>query len=260
MTKLFLETNVLLFHTFPQLNNLLLLPIWLCLAARTNRPAGPAMPLAIFDLDNTLLGGDSDHAWGEFACEHGLVDAAGFAERNDAFYQDYLAGVLDIDAYLRHALSPLIGQTRATAERWHRQFMKEKIEPMLLPAADELLARHRRQGHQLLIITATNRFITEPIAQRLGVAELIACEVEIVDGRYTGEPCGIPSYGAGKVTRMQAWLDQNGRSLQGSYFYSDSHNDLPLLSHVEHPVAVDPDDTLRSHAENLGWPVISLRD
>jgi HAD superfamily hydrolase (TIGR01490 family) len=218
------------------------------------------MSLAIFDLDNTLLGGDSDHAWGEFACEKGLVDAAGFAERNDAFYQDYLEGTLDIDAYLRHALSPLVGQPRSTIEDWHRQFMAEKIEPMMLPRAKELLSSHRQRGHRLLIITATNRYITEPIARRLGVAELIACEGEIVDGMYTGEPSGVPSYGAGKVTRMQSWLAQNGQSLEGSYFYSDSHNDLPLLSEVEHPVAVDPDDTLRAHAENLGWPVISLRD
>jgi HAD superfamily hydrolase (TIGR01490 family) len=218
------------------------------------------MPLAIFDLDNTLLGGDSDHAWGEFACELGLVDAASFGECNDAFYEDYLAGTLDIDAYLRHALSPLIGQPAATIERWHRQFMAEKIEPMLLPLADELLAKHRQLGDRLIIVTATNRYITGPIARRLGVTELIACEGEIVDGVYTGEPSGIPSYGAGKVTHIQTWLAQNGQSLQGSYFYSDSHNDLPLLSIVEHPVAVDPDDTLRAHAQTRGWPVISLRE
>ena len=218
------------------------------------------MALAIFDLDNTLLGGDSDHAWGEFACEQGLVDVAGFAERNDAFYRDYLAGSLDIDAYMRHALSPLIGQPPETIARWHLQFMQDKVEPMLLPRADALLARHRRQGDQLIIVTATNRYVTEPIARRLGVTELLASEGEIVDGMYTGEPSGIPSYGAGKVTRLQSWLSQQQQDLAGSYFYSDSHNDLPLLSLVEHPVAVDADATLREHAQARGWPVISLRD
>ncbi len=218
------------------------------------------MPLAIFDLDNTLLGGDSDHAWGEFVCERGLVDVAGFAERNDAFYRDYLAGRLDIDAYMRHALSPLIGQPPETIACWHRQFMHDKVEPMLLPQADALLTRHRRGGDQLIIVTATNRYITEPIARRLGVTELLASEGEIVDGVYTGEPSGIPSYGAGKVTRLQSWLSHHQQDLAGSYFYSDSHNDLPLLSLVEHPVAVDPDATLREHAQARGWPVISLRD
>ncbi len=218
------------------------------------------MPLAIFDLDNTLLGGDSDHAWGEFACEQGLVDAAGFAERNDAFYQDYLAGTLDIDAYVRHALSPLIGQPAATIARWHQHFMRAKIEPMLLPKSEALLASHREQGDQLIIVTATNRYITEPIARRLGVTELLACEGEISDGMYTGEPSGVLSYGAGKVTRMQTWLAQHEQTLSGSYFYTDSHNDLPLLSIVDHPVAVDPDDTLRLHAEGKAWPIISLRE
>jgi len=205
------------------------------------------------------LEGDSDHAWGEFASEHGLVDGPGFLERNDAFYEDYLRGTLDIDAYLRHALSPLVGQAPATLARWHTQFMREKIEPMLLPKAEQLLARHRRQGDRLIIITATNRYVTEPIAQRMGVGELLACEGEIIAGRYTGEPCGIPSYGAGKVTRLQQWLSEQQQNLHGSYFYSDSHNDIPLLSVVDHPVAVDPDDRLREHAQAQGWPVISLR-
>jgi HAD superfamily hydrolase (TIGR01490 family) len=218
------------------------------------------VPLAIFDLDNTLLGGDSDHAWGEFACEQGLVDANGFAERNDAFYQDYLAGTLDIDAYLRHALSPLIGQSAATIARWHQHFMRAKIEPLLLPKSAALLASHREQGDQLIIITATNRYITEPIARRLGVTELLASEGEIIDGRYTGAPSGVPSYAAGKVTRIQSWLAQHGQTLEGSYFYSDSHNDLPLLSIVDHPVAVDPDAILHAHAEQHAWPIISLRE
>jgi HAD superfamily hydrolase (TIGR01490 family) len=218
------------------------------------------MALAIFDLDNTLLGGDSDHAWGEFACELGIVDPEVFGRRNDDFFRDYQAGVLDIDAYLRHALSPLAGQDMATTQSWHRQFMSDKIKPMLLPAASALLERHRQAGDELLIITATNRYITEPIAALLGVTDLLACDAQIVDGRYTGEPEGVPSYGEGKVTRLQQWLAQTQLSLEDSWFYSDSHNDLPLLKIVDHPIAVDPDDTLRAAAESAGWPIISLRD
>jgi HAD superfamily hydrolase (TIGR01490 family) len=217
------------------------------------------MTLAIFDLDNTLLGGDSDHAWGEFACEYGLVDAEEFAIRNDAFYEDYQAGQLDIHAYLRHALSPLIGQSEATIKRWHQQFMREKIDAMILPAALELVEQHRQQGDVLLVITATNRYIAEPIIKRYGIEYLIASEGEIVDRMYTGEGSGLPSYGAGKVTRLQSWMQPRGLDLKGSYFYSDSHNDIPLLSEVERAIAVDPDKKLREHAQNAGWPVISLR-
>ncbi|MEP5765744.1 MAG: HAD family hydrolase [Halieaceae bacterium] len=217
------------------------------------------MALAIFDLDNTLLGGDSDHAWGEFACETGIVDAVSFGQRNDTFYQDYLAGSLDIEAYLRHALEPIAGQPPELIAQWHAAFMQAKIEPMFLPAATALLEKHRQAGDHLLIITATNRFITEPIAQRLGVEDLLACEGEMRDGRYTGEPTGILSYAEGKVTRLQQWLQETGMTLQGSCFYSDSHNDLPLLKAVARPVAVDPDERLRAHAQRQGWEIISLR-
>jgi HAD superfamily hydrolase (TIGR01490 family) len=218
------------------------------------------MTLAIFDLDNTLLGGDSDHAWGQFVCEHGIVDGADFAQRNDQFYLDYQAGNLDIEAYLRFALSPLVGQPEERLARWHRTFMAEKVLPMILPQGRELLARHRRQGHRLLIITATNAFVTRPIAEALGVSELIASEGEIIDGRYTGEPAGVPAYHAGKVIRLRAWLAQHDEGLEGAWFYSDSHNDLPLLELVDNPVAVDPDDILLDHARRRAWPVISLRD
>jgi len=220
----------------------------------------PPVTLAIFDLDNTLLGGDSDNLWGQFVCERGLVDGEDFAARNDQFYADYKAGSLDIEAYLRFALSTLAGHSPAELEAWHRDFMASKIEPILLPKAEQLLASHRQQGHELLIITATNEFITRPIAEFLGVEQLIACEGEIVDGRYTGEPRGVPSYHAGKVTRLNMWLEERGISLDGAFFYSDSHNDLPLLEIVDHPVAVDPDDILRARAVEEGWPVISLRD
>ena len=218
------------------------------------------MTLAIFDLDNTLIGGDSDYLWGCFVCEQGLVDGDEFAARNEQFYADYQAGKLDIRAYLRFALSPLVGQAPETLAAWHRKFMATKIEPIMLPKAAALIESHRTRGHELLIVTATNHFITRPIADTLGIAELLACEAEMVDGRYTGEPSGVPSYHEGKVTRLRAWLADRDTTLDGAYFYSDSHNDLPLLKLVDHPVAVDPDPTLLAHAEAAGWPVISLRD
>ena len=217
------------------------------------------MTLAIFDLDNTLIAGDSDNLWGQFLCEQGLVDSAGFDLQNEQFYRDYRAGNLDIDAYLRFALAPLRGQSMEILASWHRQFMHDKIEPIMLPRATALIAGHREQGHHLLVITATNAFITRPIADALGIEDLLACEAEIVDGLYTGEPRGIPSYHAGKVTRLNNWLATRDISMDGSYFYSDSHNDLPLLERVDKPIAVDPDDALRSRAKDAGWPIISLR-
>jgi HAD superfamily hydrolase (TIGR01490 family) len=192
-------------------------------------------------------------------CEQQLVDGDDFGTRADQFYADYEAGQLDIDAYLRFALSPLVGQPPGVISEWHRRFMDDKIRPILLPAADRLIADHRGRGHELLIVTATNRFITEPIARTLGIDNLIACEGETVDGVYTGEPAGIPSFQAGKVTRLRRWLTGRDTSLEGAYFYSDSHNDLALLELVDNPVAVDPDAILLAHAETRGWPVISLR-
>jgi len=217
------------------------------------------MPLAIFDLDNTLIAGDSDNLWGEFVCELGIADAEEYGRQNDQFYEDYKAGELDIDAYLRFALSTLVGQAPETLSAWHREFMARMIDPIILPRAVELIENHRQQGHELLVITATNRFITEPIVQRLGIDNLLACEGEIVDGRYTGEPLGVPSFHEGKVLRLQQWLDGRGVDLASAWFYSDSHNDLPLLELVDNPVAVDPDDTLRARAQDMNWPIISLR-
>ena len=218
------------------------------------------MTLAIFDLDNTLIDGDSDHLWGQFLCERELVDGAVFAQQNEQFYRDYQSGNLDIDAYLRFALAPLRGQPMATLAGWHRQFMDSKIRPIMLPQAASLIARHRQQGDHLLVITATNAFITRPIVDALGITDMLACEAEIIDGLYTGNPRGIPSYHAGKVTRLNSWLAEHKVSMEGAFFYSDSHNDLPLLELVDNPVAVDPDDTLRERAQALGWPIISLRN
>ena len=218
------------------------------------------MALAIFDLDNTLIGGDSDHAWGEFVAEQGYVDGSEFQAQNDLFYQQYLQGQLDIDAYLRFALSPLKDQELETLGQWHAQFMTSKIQPMWLPKAEALLKQHRDQGDFLLIITATNLFVTGPIAQQLAVDDILASEGEIVEGRYTGEPKGIPCFQEGKVQRLQQWLKGNPEhQLEGSYFYSDSHNDIALMSVVDNAIAVDPDEKLARHAEQQGWPVISLR-
>lgn len=217
------------------------------------------MALAIFDLDNTLIGGDSDYLWGQFVCEQGIVDAEEHGAQNDKFYADYKSGNLDIEAYLRFALGPLRGQSPETLESWQRQFMDRKIKPIMLPKASRLIDNHRRRGDDLLVITATNRFVTGPIASALGIDELIACEAEIVDGAYTGEPAGIPSYHAGKVTRLLDWISARDISLDGAYFYSDSHNDLPLLELVDKPVAVDPDEILLARAREAGWPIISLR-
>ncbi|MDP4789849.1 MAG: HAD-IB family hydrolase, partial [Haliea sp.] len=162
------------------------------------------MTLAIFDLDNTLIQGDSDHLWGQFVCEQGLVDSGRFALDNERFYRDYQAGKLDIDAYLHFALGPLRGRSPEELAPLHRQFMREKIEPIMLPRAQALIANHRQQGHRLLVITATNHFITRPIVDAFGIEDLLACDAELVDGRYTGAPTGIPSYHQGKVLRLQA--------------------------------------------------------
>ncbi|MBU2952405.1 HAD family hydrolase [Marinobacter sp. F3R08] len=218
------------------------------------------MTLAIFDLDNTLLAGDSDHAWGEFLVEEGIVDAEEYRLANDRFYQEYLNGELDILRYLGFALQPLANHNVSELLAWRNLFMERKVRPMMLAGAKALLNRHRDQGHTLMIITATNRFVTEPIAQALGIEHLIATEPELVNGHYTGEVAGTPSFQDGKVTRLNDWLNAHKRTLEGAWFYSDSHNDLPLLKLVDNPVAVDPDPTLEKYARDNGWKVMSLRD
>lgn len=217
------------------------------------------MTLALFDLDNTLLGGDSDHAWGLFLVAKGLVDADYYSAANDRFYAEYQAGTLDINAYLAFALAPLTRFKQAELTALHQEFMAQFIEPLILPKALALLDTHRQQGHRLVIITATNRFITGPIAERLGVADLLATEAEVIDGRYTGNISGTPCFQGGKVVRLQQWLAEQGEDLTGSYFYSDSINDVPLLEVVTHPVAVDPDARLLAWAKERGHAVLSLR-
>jgi len=217
------------------------------------------LALAIFDLDNTLLGGDSDYLWGLFLAEQGIVDGAEYERANARFYADYRAGRLDIYAFLRFALAPLRDNAPEDLLRWRAQFLHEKIAPIILPAARTLIERHRAAADTLLIITATNAFVTAPIAEALGVPHLIATVPEQVDGRYTGGVAGTPAFQEGKVVRLHEWLSASGADLAGSSFYSDSHNDLPLLERVDHPVAVDPDEPLERHARARGWPVISLR-
>lgn len=220
------------------------------------------MNLAIFDLDNTLLHGDSDHAWGEFLVAEGFVDAIEFKNKNDEFFAHYRAGTLDIESYLQFALSAIAGKSEAELDSWRQRFMQTRVEAMILEAAWPLLRQHEDNGDLVVIVTATNAFVTEPIAQRLGVKNLIACEVEKIAGRYTGRSIGIPSFKEGKIIRVNAWLAEMGKSLADfdrSYFYSDSLNDLPLLNIVTDPIAVDPDEILRAHALARDWPIISLR-
>ena len=217
------------------------------------------MPLAIFDLDNTLIAGDSDHLWGRYLCRRGLVNSENFSRENDRFLAEYERGELDIEAYLRFALGPLAGRPMAEVSPWRDEFMRDWIAPLMLPAAEALLQRHRDAGDRLLIITATNEFVTRPIASALGVEELLGCALEIEGGVITGRGRGIPTYREGKVQRLREWLAAEGESLSAACFYSDSHNDLPLLEVVDHPVAVDPDARLAAVARERGWPVISLR-
>lgn len=220
------------------------------------------MKLALFDLDNTLLGGDSDFEWAQFLIGEGVLDREVYEARNQEFYDQYKAGTLDIHEFLDFQLKPLSRHPRAQLDAWHQRFMAGSIRPIMLPKGRELIEHHRAQGHELVIVTATNSFVTAPIAAELGVAHLIATEPEHQGGEFTGKVAGTPSFRDGKVKRLEEWLQSRGRNwgeVTESWFYSDSLNDLPLLSKVSHPVAVDPDDTLRTHAEAQGWPVISLR-
>lgn len=217
------------------------------------------MSLAIFDLDNTLLGGDSDYLWGQFLIEQGIVERDYYEREHRRFYDEYLAGTLDIHEFLQFQLRPLTVHDLATLHVLRDQFLQEKIAPIILPKARDLVQRHRAQGDHLLIITATNSFITAPIAEMFGISALIASEPRMEQGRYTGEVEGVPTYREGKVVRLKDWLSTREIDLKGSWFYSDSHNDLSLLKEVSHPVAVDPDATLAQYAEDQGWPIISLR-
>ena len=220
------------------------------------------MNLTLFDLDNTLLNGDSDFEWAQFLIEQGVLDRELFEAKNLFFYEQYKAGTLDIHEFLDFQLKPLSRHPRELLNGWHDKFMRQKVRGMITEPARELVSRHRAAGDMCVIITATNSFVTAPIAQEFGVTHLIATEPEQKDGEFTGRVSGIPSFREGKITRLNSWMVQHGwswSSFGDSWFYSDSLNDLPLLAKVTNPVAVDPDAILRAHATQQSWPIISLR-
>ena len=220
------------------------------------------MRLALFDLDNTLLSGDSDYEWGQFLVEHGVLDRESYEAQNRTYYEQYVAGTLDIHEYLGFALRPLAAHAPDDLGRWHAEFMRLRILPMITPAARALVQRHLGAGELCAIITATNSFVTAPIARAFGVKHLIATQPEMREGRFTGRVAGTPCFRDGKLARLEEWLagmDRRLRDFEESTFYSDSHNDLPLLERVTRAVAVDPDEALAAEAARRGWPVISLR-
>lgn len=220
------------------------------------------MKLALFDLDNTLLDGDSDFEWSQFLIRIGILDRELFEVKNLAFYEQYKAGTLDIHEFLDFQLKPLSRHSRKVLDDWHRQFMDQSVMPMIRQPARDLVRLHRDAGDICVIITATNSFVTAPIAREFGVEHLIATEPEQRDGEFTGGVAAVPCFREGKITRLDSWLNERGWTLDSfeeSTFYSDSLNDLPLLSRVKRPVAANPDETLLKHARQLGWDVISLR-
>jgi len=224
----------------------------------------PAPNLALFDLDNTLLAGDSDYEWAQFLISKGVVDKEVQEARNNEFYEHYKAGTLDIRAFLDFQLAPLARHGRRELDAWHREFMATRIAPIISDKSMALVRRHLDAGDLCAVVTATNSFVTGPIARAFGIANLIATipGADAATGRFSGAPTGVPSFQAGKITRVEAWLVESGHwwgSFEQTWFYSDSHNDLPLMKKVSHPVAVDPDPTLKSHAEAQRWPVITLR-
>jgi len=217
------------------------------------------MSLALFDLDNTLLAGDSDYAWGEFLIAEGLVDGPLYRRENDRYFAQYQAGTLDIMQFLAFALRPLAENDAARLESLRTRFVETRILPLIAPKARALVDKHRAGGDRLAIVTSTNSFVTAPIARALGIADLLATEPEMIDGRYTGRVAGVPCFREGKVTRVDEWLARERLNWSGSWCYSDSHNDVPLLERATHPVAVDPDERLRAIARARGWEIISLR-
>ncbi len=217
------------------------------------------MRLALFDLDDTLIEGDSDVEWSELLATHGAMDAA----RTRAFHVEYQAGTLDIDEFLRFQLEPLAREPIERLLSWRREYLVERIRPRIRGAARRIVDEHARAGHEVALITATHRFLVDPIAEELSIPHVIASEPELVDGRFTGRVSGTPCFREGKIERLRAWLASRGlglEDLEESWFYSDSHNDLPLLSRVTHPMCVCPDRKLAAHAQRAGWPVLDLRN
>ena len=218
--------------------------------------------LALFDLDNTLLVGDSDYNWSLFLINEGLLDAQSHHERNEQFYLDYKNGNLDIFKFLEFQLKPLSQHPKKFLDALHLKYMDKVIRPMMTQKAQDLVNEHQAAGDLCIVITATNSFVTKPIATAYGIEHLIGTDPEMLNGEYTGGVIGVPSFQEGKVTRIKQWLEARGQQLSDyktSYFYSDSHNDLPLMKLVTNPVPVDADETLRLFAKQQGWPLISLR-
>ena len=217
------------------------------------------MSLAIFDLDNTLISDDSDFLWGQFLVDRGIVDKDLYEEANTRFYEDYKQGKLDIVEFLHFSLAPLANNKPEQLYKWRAQFIEEIIKPIQLKPAIRLVNKHRFRGDTVMVITATNRFVTEPIVKLFGIDNLLATTPEFVKGRYTGKFNGTPCYQEGKVTLLKEWLENSTETLENSWFYSDSHNDLSLLKLVDNPVAVDPDEKLGEYAKQADWSIISLR-
>lgn len=217
------------------------------------------MALALFDLDNTLLAGDSDYLWGCFLADQGIVDKASYERDNQRFMDDYNRGTLDIFEFLAFSLKPLRDNAPETLSQLQRQFLEQKIRPIMSPASFDLIDKHRQAGDTLAVITATNSFVTTPIVEAFGIDNLLATEPEKNGNGYTGKVAGTPCFQQGKVTRLQQWMEEHDMDLEGSWFYSDSHNDIPLLNIVDNPIAVDPDQQLRQLASEQDWPIISLR-
>jgi len=218
--------------------------------------------LALFDLDNTLLAGDSDYNWSLFLIRQGLLDAKTHHDRNEQFYADYKDGSLDIIEFLKFQLIPLSEHKKVFLDELHLKYMDEVIRPMMTVKAQALVDKHKAAGDLCVVITATNSFVTKPIATAYGIEHLIGSDPEMVNGEYTGGVVGVPSFQEGKVTRINQWLAERGKKMsdyEKSYFYSDSHNDLALMKLVTNPVAVDPDAILSAYAEEQAWPQISLR-
>ncbi|MCP4187293.1 MAG: HAD family hydrolase [Gammaproteobacteria bacterium] len=217
------------------------------------------MALAIFDLDHTLLNGDSDYLWGEYMVANKIVDRSEYQRINQSFLEDYHRGELDNDKYLQFALHPLTLHPLEKLHAWREDYVENWIKPIIASGTSDLLEKHRQQGDTLIIISATNFFITKPIADLLNIPNLLSTRPELIDNRFTGNYIGIPTFKEGKVTVLNEWLKNSSHSLNNSYFYSDSINDLPLLQQVSHPVAVNPDDSLTEIALQNQWPVLDLR-
>ncbi len=219
------------------------------------------MELALFDLDNTLLSGDSDYEWGRFLIDEGVLERDFYERENQRFYDDYTAGRLDIHEFLRFALAPLAQFPQQQLEAWRAQFIERRILPIIRRRGRACLESHAARGSLCAIITSTNSFVTAPIARELGVAHLIATEPEVKEGRFTGKPCGVPCFREGKIVCLESWLRAQGKdwgAFSSAWFYSDSHNDIPLMERVPHPVAVDPDHMLARVAQERGWQIVSF--